>query len=160
MPKLEIVTDDRTSQAQARKREQESLKLTRTEIASRVHQLRKELEAAKQRYDGALFDNFTDGIPRSLDVCDVNREPFGAVYHLSPLLEATVKHLQDGEVNRCLSDDVFELFYFSTDTAYHVGMLAGAIYADCPPATIDRFERGLVTAAAACHWIGKEEEWL
>jgi len=157
MTKLELVTDEKQQKA-ARKQEAETLKLTRDEIATRVGQLRKELEAAKQRYDGALFDNFTDGIPPSLDHVDVNREPHGAVYHLSPLLEAWVKQLQHGEVKSCLSDDVFELFFFSTQTAYEFGMLAGVIYADCPTATIDRFERGLVTALAACHWIIKEEE--
>jgi hypothetical protein len=155
MAKLELVTEQK-QQDEARKQEEQNLKLTRAEIADRVGQLRKELEAAKQRYDGALFDNFTDGIPPSLDIVDVNREPYGAVYHLSPLLEAGVKHLQHGEVKRCFSDDVFELFFFSTQTAYEVGMLAGAIYADSPTTTIDRFERGLVAALAACHWIIKE----
>ena len=157
MTRLELVTDEK-QQKTARKQEAEKLKLTRDEIAMRVSQLRKELEAAKQRYDAALFDNFTDGIPPSLDHVGVNREPYGAVYHLSPLLEAWVEQLQHGEVKSCLSDDVFELFFFSTTTAYEFGMLAGAIYADCPTTTIDRFERGLVTALTACHWIIKEEE--
>jgi hypothetical protein len=156
MAKLELVTDKKQQEA-ARKQEEEKLKLTRDEIATRLRRLRKELEAAKQRYDGALFDNFTDGIPPSLDHVGVNREPFGAVYHLSPLLEAWVEQLQNGKVKSCLSDDVFELFFFSTQTAYEIGMLAGAIYMDSPTATIDRFERGLVTALAACHWIIKEE---
>jgi hypothetical protein len=155
MTKLELVTKQK-QQDEARKQEEQNLKLTRAEIADRVGQLRKELEAAKQRYDGALFDNFTDGIPPSLDIVDVNREPYGAVYHLSPLLKAWVEHLQHGAVKSCLSDDVFELFFFSTQTAYEVGMLAGAIYADSPTTTIDRFERGLVGALAACHWIIKE----
>ena len=152
MATLELVTAEK-EQAAARKQEEEGRKLTRYEITNRVHQLRKELEAAKQRYDGALFDNFIDGIPPSLDVVNVNREPYGVVYHLSPLLQSCVEH--HGEVK---SDDVFDLFFFSTQTAYEVGMLAGAIYADSPTATIDRFERGLVTALAACHWISKEEE--
>jgi len=157
MTKLELVTD-KNQQKAARKQEEEKLKLTRHEIARRVRQLRKELEAAKQRYDGALFDNFTDGSPPSLDIVNVNREPYGAVYHLSPLLEARVEQLQHGELKSSLSDDIFELFFFSTTTAYEFGMLAGAIYADCPTATIDRFERGLMTALGACHWIIKEEQ--
>src|SRR6266545_7285728 len=117
MPKLELVTEKQQQEA-ARKQEEQTLKLTRDEIANRVHQLRQELEAAKQRYDGALFDNFTDGIPASLDIVGVNREPCGVVEDLSPLLEAWVKQLQHGEVQSCLSDDVFELFFFSTTTAY------------------------------------------
>ena len=157
MKTLELVTEEK-QQELARKEEEQRLKLSLPEIASRVGELRKELEAAKQRYDGALFDNYTDGIPPSLDIVDVNRAPYSAVYYLSPLLEATVEQLQHGTVKRCLSDDVFELFFFSTQTAYEFGMLAGAIYADCSTATIDRFERGLVTALAACHWIVKEEE--
>ena len=147
-PKLELVTEEKQKEA-ALKAEQESWKLSRDEIANRVHKLREELEAAKQRYNGALFDNFYDGIPRSLDHLGLNREPFGAVYLMSPKLEAMVHRLQHNEPISCLSDDVFELFYWGTDTAYMIGMLAGAIYADSPTATIDRFERGLVIALAA-----------
>ena len=153
---LELVTDTKAQQ-EARKERDNDLKLTRIEIADRVTQLRNELEAAKQRYDGTLFDSFTDGIPATLDLVDVNREPYGAVYHLSPLLEDWVRLLQNGEVKSCFSDDVFELFFFSTQTAYQFGMFAGAIYADCPKETIDRFERGLVTALAASHWIIKDD---
>ena len=148
--------DEEQKAKAAREAEEESWKLSRDEIASRVRQLRRELEAAKERYDGALLDNFTDGIPRSLDHVNVNREPFGTVYLFSPKLEAMVDRLQKNEPISCLSDDVFELFFWGTDTAYQIGMLAGAIYADCPAATIDRFERGLVVSLAACHWIGKE----
>ena len=153
MQKLKAVTEK-----YAREQEIASLKLSRTEIAARVRVLRKELEAAKQRYDGALFDNFTNGIPQSLDIMNVNREPHGAVYYLSPFLERMVKDLQEGKHFSCLSNDVFELYYWSTQTAVAFGMLAGAIYADCPTATIDRFERGLVTSLAASHWIVKEGE--
>jgi hypothetical protein len=134
---------------------QEGWGQSREEIANCVRELRKELEAAKARYDGALFDNYTDGIPRSLDYMDINRAPFGAVYFISPKLKAMVEGLQKNKPIRCLSDDVFELFFWGTDTAYQIGMLAGAIYADCPTATIDRFERGLIVSLAACHWIGK-----
>jgi hypothetical protein len=158
MKKVELVTEEKKQLELAKKQQEESLKLSRDAIASRVRQLRKELETAKRRYDGALFDSFSDGIPASLDVADDNRQPHGAVYYVSPLLEATVEQLQHGNVRSCLSDDVFELFFFSTQTAYAIGMLAGVIYADCPTSTIDRFERGLATALAACHWIIKEEK--
>jgi hypothetical protein len=50
-------------------------------------------------------------MPASLDCVKDNSEPYGAVYHLSPLLEDWVKVLQRGEVKNCHSDDVFELFF-------------------------------------------------
>jgi len=159
MSNLKVVTEEK-QQEEARKQEKESLLLTRAEIAKRVNEIRKELETAKQRYDGALFDNYTDGIPPSLDIVDVNRAPFGAVYHLSPRLERMLKNLQDNADPMKQSDDVFELFFWGTHTAYALGMLAGAIYADLPQQTVDRWERGLVTALSTCHWIVKEGERL
>ena len=159
MAKPELVTREKQQEA-ARKQEQESRKLTRDEIAKRVREIRKELEAAKERYEGALFDNYTGGIPRSLDVVDVNREPYGAVQYISPWTEGCLERLQNGIVNDNDPDDVFEFFFFRTETAFQLGMLAGAIYADCPTTTIDRFERGLVTALSACHWIIVKEQLL
>ncbi len=53
-----------------------------------------------------------------------------------------VENLQNNKDPENQSDDAFELYFWSTQTAYAVGMLAGAIYADSPAATIDRFERG------------------
>jgi hypothetical protein len=157
MTDLTLVTE-KDQQEETRKQEEESWKLTRAEIADRVGQLRRELEAAKERYDGARFDNYTDGIPASLDVVHVNHEPCYAVSYLSPFLERMVDDLQNNIFRKCQSDDVFELYFWSTQTAYEFGMLAGAIYADCSRETIDRFERGLVTALTARHWISKEEE--
>jgi hypothetical protein len=164
MTKLKLVNEEKQEEFErnalflARQQADESFKLTRAEIANRVHQLRTELEAAKQRYDGALFDNFTDGIPPSLDHVGVNREPCTAVDFLSPKLECMRETLQHSNDPINQSDDVFDLYFWSTQTAYEFGMLAGAIYADSPAAIIDRFERGLVTALASCHWIIKEEE--
>jgi hypothetical protein len=155
MTKLELVTEKKQKEV-ALKHEEESWKLTRKELARRVHQLRGELEAAKERYDGALFDNFTDGIPRTLDADERNREPYGAVEFLSPGLKGRTERLQKENPLSCISDDASELFFFSTEVAYQIGMLAGAIYADCSKATVDRFERGLVVSLFACHWIGKK----
>ena len=155
MKKLSIFPKNTDEQRAAREREEDSHKLTRAELESRVNEIRRELEAAKRRYDGALFDNYTDGMPPSLDVARENREPYGAVYYLAPIVEQTVNKLQENDE---ISDDLFGLYINSTQTAYAVGMLAGAIYADCPTAIIDRFERGMTAALAASHWITKQEE--
>jgi hypothetical protein len=153
MPNLTLVTEEERRKRK-RKKEEESWKLTRSELTNRVRQIRRELEAAKERYDGALLDNFTDGIPRSLDI-GVNREPHAAVAYLCPSIEGRfdrLHRLQHNAIVQKLSDDVGDLHYWSTEVAFQIGMLAGVIYADCPAATIDRFERGLVVAIAARDW--------
>jgi hypothetical protein len=68
MVKLKIATD-KTAQKETRKQKDKSLKLTRAEIADRVSELRKELAAAKQRYDGALFDSFAKRHARVARLC-------------------------------------------------------------------------------------------
>lgn len=150
MAKLKLVSEQDKQKAEA-----EAKRLTGAEIASRVSQLRKELEAAKQRYDGALFDNYYNGMPPSLDVVDENREPYGAVQYLSPSIERDLSRAQESQ-----NYDALGLFVDSTQLAFQFGMLAGAIYADCPTATVDRFERGLVTALTASDWIAKKEDRL
>ena len=155
MPKLKAVTE-RDEQNALLEAENEQWKLTKAEIAKRVKDIRRELEAAKARYEGALLDNYTDGIPRSLDIVDVNKEPYGAVDYLCPSLKGRLDRLQNETYEACLSDDVGELYFWSTEIAFQIGMLAGAIYADCPKETVDRFERGLAFALAARHWMVKE----
>ena len=152
--KLKLVTEHDQTKA-IHKQEEESWKLTRTEIAERVHVIRCELEAAKIRYDGALFDNYTDGIPLSLDIVGVNKEPYGAVSYVAPSIKGRFDRLQDAGTKN-VSDDVGELYFWGTEVAFSIGMLAGAIYADCPTATIDRFERGLAFAIAARTWEIKD----
>ncbi len=148
---LKLVTEEERAKV-VRKKEEESWKLTRIELTNRVRQIRRELEAAKERYDGALLDNFTDDMPRSLDVAGVNREPHAAVAYLCPSIEGRFERLQHNVIGQHLSDDAGDLHYWSTEVAFQIGMLAGAIYADCPATTIDRFERGLIVAIAARDW--------
>lgn len=102
---------------EARKQVLENRKITR-EIAKRAHQIRLELGASKQRYDGALMDNFYNGIPVSLDVGNENREPYGAVDYLCPPTKGPFDDLQKGIFESCLSEDVGTLYFHATQIAY------------------------------------------
>jgi hypothetical protein len=145
MARLKLVTEEDQKRA-AHQTDQDSWKVSRAEIAKRVRVIRRELEAAKARYDGALMDNYCDGIPASLDIMDVNKAPYGAVDYLFPWLKGRFGRLTNGIAVSDLRTDAADLYFWSTEAAFQIGMLAGAIYSDCPKATIDRFERALVFA--------------
>jgi hypothetical protein len=53
-------------------------------------------------------------------------------------------------------DDLCELLWKAIDTAFHIGVLGGAIFAGASDREIDRIERGLIHATVSRHWRVKE----
>ncbi len=120
--------------------------LSPKEIAKRVATIREDLEAARDRYRGTMFDILTEGAePRSLNTETEIREPWGLVNFLCPALEECYKRAIDGDTEDSLSN----LEYVGTEVGFQIGMLAGLIFADCDPREIDRAECGLIHASAA-----------
>jgi hypothetical protein len=129
-------------------------KLSRAEIRSRVHSIRQELEYMQAHFDGAIFDAMTnDGPPHSLYTDKAIREHYQLTDYLNPMLRAQYDRVMD----RVGENPLLTLHSDIIQTAYQIGMLAGAIFADCPAAIIDRFERGLAFATGARSWQVKKE---
>ena len=53
-------------------------------------------------------------------------------------------------------DDLAELKWRTAETSFHIGVLAGAMFAGCPDREIDRLERGLIHAIVSRGWRFKE----
>ncbi len=136
---------------QARKQEEESWTRTPAQIAAKVKDIRHELEQARNRYDGAVFDAVGDSMPCSMDTAD-KRETWDLVEDLNPCLV--------GFYNRCTNilgncgeaDDVGSLRWQGMHYAFQLGMFAGFIFSGASEKEIDRLERALVHATAARHW--------
>ncbi len=154
-------TQAKAEEAAAQKKEQreaeeEDWKLTREEIAHRARQIRKEIQEAKARFDGAMFDVLTDSdIPRSLDNVSV-REPYELVNYLRPSTE--------GHYGRCSAaipgeefDSLCSLQWEGMETAFQIGMLEGFVFAGSSEKEVQRMERGLAYASSVRHWEVKEE---
>ena len=110
----------------------------------------------KAQFDGAVFDTMTnDGSPRSLYGAEI-REPDELVRYLNPTVEGKWKRFYEEEIKSKVADDFMDAFYEAIETGLQIGMLAGAIFADAPASTVDRFERGLAHATAARHWEVKK----
>ena len=144
---------EREKAAKQRDEEEDSWRLTRPEITARVRALRTELEAARARLEGMTFDVVTDDIPHSLDnykrVCVTD-----LVDGFDPCIPGHFKRVEAvlGE----MQDDLSNLKWQSAETAFHIGILAGAIFSGASDREIDRLERGLVHATVSRGWRCKD----
>ena len=142
---------DWEAKREARKQEEESWTRTPEQIAAVVKDIRHELEQARQRYDGAMFDAVADAIPRSMDVGD-KKEIYQLVEALNPCLEGF--HIRvEKALGHCLeTDDLGNMHWQGHEYAFQLGMFAGFIFAGASDKELDRLERALVHATAARHW--------
>ena len=133
---------------------EEIWKLTRKEIAERARTLRLELETYRERLEGMPFDVVTDDCPHSVDYVD-GSYPINLAEAFNPHIAGHYDWLEKALVG---NHDVrlCRLKIETADTAFQIGVLAGAIFAGCSDREIDRLERGLVHATVSRPWRVKE----
>jgi hypothetical protein len=134
------------------KEQEESWKLTRIEVASRVRNVRLELETFRTRLEGMPFDVVTDDTPRSVDYVN-GSWPIDLAETLSPCVKGRFDWIYERISEK---DELFNLKSETAETAFQVGVLAGAIFAGCSDREIDRLERGLIHATVSRNWRCKE----
>ena len=145
--KLANVTDEPQQAGerinQAWEKTQEEVKITRGELRQRVVLLRAELEAYRDQMEGTFFD-ITSGNTGPLESLDREDRKFifELVQDLNPLIE-TLAMLIDEFSGNHVGDTVFTLKSEVAETAFRIGVLAGAIFATGDKSIIDKFTRGL-----------------
>jgi hypothetical protein len=137
--------------------QEDSWRLTRQEITARVRALRIELEAARARLEGMTFDVVTDDAldPHSMS----NREKSSVtdlVDAFDPCILGHYKRVENLVGESCVHDDLSNLKWQTSETAFQIGILQGAIFAGCSDREIDRLERGLIHATVSRKWRCKD----
>jgi hypothetical protein len=148
---LKIVQQQTPTEDELRAHEEDSWRLTRSEITGRARALREELEAARARLDGMTFDVITDDIPHSLNNYE-KRCVTELVDAFDPCIEGHFKRVEDLVGESCVHDDLSNLKWQTAETAYQIGMLAGAMFSGASDREIDRLERGLIHATVSRKW--------
>lgn len=129
--------------------EKDTWKITRHEAAARVSALRIELESYRDQIDAVPFDILADDIPRCLDRSK-REEAVNVMEQLNPLIKGLFDRCDEIAQRHGVSEEIdynaelFELKLQLSDTAFQVGLLAGAMFAGASRETVDRFERGLL----------------
>jgi hypothetical protein len=138
---------DKAAEKEERWAEEQKWKLSAEEITKRVRVIRRELEAARARYEGTMFDILTEGSePRSMSTDEGIREPYELANFLRPALEGYYERSR-GPVSD--EDSVAFLQYEGIEAGFQIGILAGFIFAGADVREIDRAERGLIHASMA-----------
>ena len=125
--------------------EAQSWRITREQAKLRVNNLRLELENYRDQIDAVPFDILADAIPRSLDFSE-RRWATDVMEKFNPLIKGLF-HRCDQEAERCgasINDDLFELKMQISETAFGIGLVAGALFSGASPEAVKRFERGLL----------------
>jgi hypothetical protein len=162
---LKIVQQQTEAEAEARREwdkafdnrreEEKSWRLTRPEITSRAHQVRVTLEMYRARLEGMPFDVVTGDIPRSVDYVDAP-EPYEIAEAFDPCIEGHYERLEKATAHDLLQNDLGDLKWKTAETAFQIGVLAGAMFSGASDREIDRLERGLIHATVSRGWRCKE----
>ena len=131
------------------KKEAKGWRITREEARARVHNLRMELENYRDQIDAVPFDILADSIPQSLDYSE-RRWAVDVMENFNPLIKGLFNRC-DQEAKRYGADreidfngELFDLKLQLSETAFGVGILAGALFSGASPEAVERFERGLL----------------
>jgi hypothetical protein len=127
-----------------RKELEESWKLTRTEIAGRAHALRLQLEVFRSQLEGLTFDIVNSQIPPSAETPSNRPDAIDLVDDFDSYIKGTADEMREKE-----HDELFNLRMDTADTAFQIGILAGAIFSGASDREIDRLERGLIHATVS-----------
>ena len=130
-------------------KETQSWRITRQEALKRVRSLRIELESYRDQIDAVPFDILADSIPAPLDHSE-RKWAVNVMEDFNPLIkglfdrcdEAARRHGVNEEMD--FNAQLFDLKMHLSETAFQIGLLAGALFAGAPKETVDRFERGLL----------------
>lgn len=131
-----------------RKQEEEGWRLTRAEVAARVREIRSHLEDVSDRLAGLHFDILNSDEPPSIDYVD-EPMPCELAERLNPCLTGYYDRVYNRLPDEGCRDDVGELKLSMAETAFAIGVLAGAIFHGASGREIDRLERGLVHATVS-----------
>jgi hypothetical protein len=148
---------EREKAAKQRGEEEDSWRLTRQEITARARALRIELEAARARLEGMTFDVVTDDAldPHSMSNCEKSSVK-ALVDAFDPCIPGHFKRVKDALRGSEVDDDVEYLRWRTAETAFHIAILAGPIFAGASDREIDRLERGLIHATVSRGWRCKD----
>ena len=137
-----------------RDEEEESWRLTRSEITARVRALRAQLEAFRAQLEGMPFDVVTEDIPLSVDYGD-GSYPAELTEALDPAIQGHYDRLKKATTG-ALEDDLGALRWKTAETSFQIGVLAGAMFSGASDREIDRLERGLIHATVSRGWRCKD----
>lgn len=127
-------------------KERETWRITRQEAAVRVRSLRTELQSYRDQIDAVPFDILADSIPRCLDHSK-RKWAINVMEEFNPLIKRLYDRCDEAGKNIEEMDFNAQLFDLKTEvaeTAFSIGVLAGALFAGASSETVDRFERGLL----------------
>jgi len=132
-------------------------KITRSEIAGRVRNIRQQFEMIRDAYQGTLFDIACEGVgpPQSLYFGNI-KLPDELTRLLNPEVDTLYQEFMNAPEHLGW-DDTHRLYSYATETAFQIGVFFGVIMTDDSPAAIDKAEKGLAYATAAKSWLVKEE---
>ena len=72
--------------------------------------------------------------------------------HLNPFITGHYERVYELLPDEIADGDLSPMKWALADTAFAIGVLAGAIFSGAKPRKIDRLERGLAHATASRHW--------
>jgi hypothetical protein len=146
--------ESRAEREREKDQRENSWKLARQEIGNRVRKLRLELETYRSRLEGMTFDVVTGDTPWSVD--SVNSPyPLDLAEMFNPCIPGRYDPMYES-ISHEWKDELFNLKSETADTAFQIGVLAGAIFAGCSDREIDRLERGLIHATMSRNWRCKD----
>lgn len=129
-----------------KRRQEETWKLTRDEVAGRVRETRKYLEEFADRLSGLQFDVLNRDCPASLDCVDPTH-PYQLAERLCPSIAGRFDRVDEQLPDTECRDDLMELKMTLAEVAFAIGVFAGSLFSGlASQREIDRLERGLVWA--------------
>ena len=169
--KLKVV-QERTEEQKTRWSEEDhrwekaekELQIPAHELRGRVRVLRDELEAYCNQLEAVPFDIPSGdlSIPNCLDNSD-RKYTLDLVEDLDPRVSGLFEMIDSfAKEHGCHQDldfqaKLFELKTGYAETAFKIGVLAGAIFAGCPKGQVDRFEQGLEVSLASDRRLAKKD---
>lgn len=140
-------TTEQEEKAKEYEKKKNSMRLSREEIKSRVRDVREKLELYREQIEALPF-NICDEQPMCLGSYGVEQREalHDLAADLHPLAQFTYSEFCycNEPIPSYIHDDLSPMLWDFSQTAYSVGVLAGAIFAGEEKKNIDRLERGLV----------------
>ena len=142
------------SKEEQKEKREASWKLNRRQIAGLAREIRIELEAARDRLEGMTFEALSGDMPPVIDNIEPHPYACELVGKFNPSIRGRYNLLEG-----IAGIDPDELLQFKTEaceSAFQIGVLAGAIFSGASDREIDRLERGLIHATMARPWRVKD----
>jgi hypothetical protein len=138
------------------------LRISGREARQRVRVLRDQLESYRDQLEAVPFDIPCGDMstPKCLD-SNYQRHTLDLVDDLDTRVKAMFEMIDSfAKEHGChenldFQTKLFELEMDTAETAFKIGMLAGAIFAGCSKEQVDRFERGMVFSLMSDNRLAK-----